>query len=304
MGTVTNDGVRLKSRPTLKPLDEPIAVRKATLRAQAASCCEPPRADDLERTRRRPEESQDPKTRRILRPEDPKTCTSSTSSSTTASSGHDPVVAVARAVVDRMDEHETPMWRAGFLLARALRQHGFERRSDVLARSARAAVDRAEELGIVDWAWGADDLELEAFYTWTRVRITEADVVGTAVRAARARPGTIAVVVPAPIQRLVDVLWRLGALGGGVAHPSQTSLAKALGCTQRQVSRYLAIADEEFGIIECVDRKFIPGQKGMTWKVNLEHYTPPGVKNAEGAKMPKGGRASKVAPSDLDLSWI
>jgi hypothetical protein len=188
------------------------------------------------------------------------------------------VEAAAHAAIDQMVDHDRPTWQAGFWLARALRQHRLEAQPDVLARAARAAVARADALGS-DYDLDADDLVIDMVAVWGSIKITDGNVVLAVAQHARARPGTIDVPVPAPIRLLVDIIWRLGQLGGrGVAHPSQKWLAKALGCEPRMVSRYLRVAAQEpLRLITCVDRKYTPGRKGMTWKVNLEHYTPPGA---------------------------
>jgi hypothetical protein len=185
---------------------------------------------------------------------------------------------VACAVITEMVANSRPRHETGFWLARRIQQHRLEREPDVLLRAAQAAVTHAEQIGS-DYTWDVDDLVIEMAAVWPKIKFVDSNVVLTMARQARERPGTFRPLPPAPIRLLVDILWRLSQLGGrGVAQPSQTSLAEALGCERRMVSRYLQIAEEHFGLIECVDRKFIPGRKAMTWKVNVgSTYTPPEV---------------------------
>src|SRR5262249_23654837 len=252
--------------------DDVVRAREAVLRAQydqqPTHERTPPRAEEFQGAK-------EPKTGGAgedRRAEEPKSCGSS------PSSGHDAVEAVARAGIDQMVDHDKPTWRAGFWLARALQQHRLEREPDVLVRAAHAAVARADALRS-DYDLDPDDLGIEMGAVWDSIKIVDSNVVLAVAQQARERPGTFRVTVPERIQLLVDVLWRLGQLGGrGVAHPSQKGLAKALGCEPRMVSGYLRVAAQDpLRLITCVDPQYIPGRKGMTWKVSLEHYTPPGA---------------------------
>jgi hypothetical protein len=193
------------------------------------------------------------------------------------------VEAVACAAIDDMLAKRRPYWQAGFLVVRRLRQHGLEPEPDVLVRAARAAVEHAAEVvvgikyrGVIEYPLDADDLAIEMEAVWSKIKFVDSNVVLTMARLARERPGTFHVTVPDPIRLLVGTLWHLSQLGGrGVASPSQASLAEALGREPRMVSRYLRAA-EQYGFITCVDPKFIPGRKAMTWKVLVgPKYTPP-----------------------------
>jgi hypothetical protein len=180
------------------------------------------------------------------------------------------VVAVACAAIDEMVAHQRPRHETGFWLVKRLLQHRLEGEPDVLNRAAQAAVLRAEQLGSDVYICDADDLAISMAVVAPKIKFVDSDVVLTMARRARERPGTFSPMPPEPIPLLVDTLWHLGQLGGrGVASPSQLSLATALGRERQMVGRYLELAEKHFGLITCVDRKFIPGRKAMTWKVNV-----------------------------------
>jgi hypothetical protein len=181
-------------------------------------------------------------------------------------------------VIDEMVAHRRPRHETGFWLAKRIRQYRLDQEPDVLGRAARAAVEHAETIGS-DHIWDVDDLMIEMADVWKKIKFVDSDVVLAMARRARAHPGTFRPVPPPVIRLLVDTLWHLSQLGGrGVAWPSQMALARALGREPRMVSRYLRLAEEEFGLIKCVDPKYIPGRKAKTWKVLVgPKYTPPKV---------------------------
>jgi hypothetical protein len=265
----TTSRVLSKLRPDHAPLPSQSDV--ADHRGHAHANPTPLRAKD-------PLRPEDLKTGRPKDPEDPedlKTCPSSPSS---PFSGHDGVAAVACAAIDEMVANKRPRHQTGFWLAKRIQQYRLGQEPNVLMRAARAAVEYAQLIGSDDYTWDVDDLVFEMAAVWQKIKFVDSDVVLTMARRARARPGTFQPEPPEVIQLLVDTLWYLSQLGGrGVASPSQLALARALGREPRMVSRYLQAA-EQYGLIECVDPKFIPGRKAMTWKVLVgPKYTPPEV---------------------------
>jgi hypothetical protein len=182
------------------------------------------------------------------------------------------LVEVARDVIEEMAAGERPAYQVAFWLARAFKARGACPDGRQLRAASAAALVHTDEHPLCDGDvtafLDAEELAFQVESLWPRIRST-ATILELAARGVPESAPRFA--------RFLAIAWDLQKLVGEAdIYLPQRRLADLLGCAQRQVSSYVAVACAR-GWLECVNPTYAPGRRAKTYRVTSACPRPTGA---------------------------